>query len=198
MVSFWLAELSYVGGDLPTAKSHMLAGLDASMEKVTSSFDSGNENEAVAIASHRATIESAFDAAASTSRDGATAGYTVSADPISSVRSFMPPLISFLGGARIRAPPAQVWRAVHTRRRFSHYLAATLPAPQKRDEVILVHACDVESLSVALRHPSGQNFAIADPAHVDATDTKFGGKIGDSTLQNVQTDDVNDVCPICR
>ena len=65
MVSFWLAELSYVGGDLPTAKSHMLAGLDASIEKVTSSFDSGNENEAAAIASHRATIESAFDAAVS-------------------------------------------------------------------------------------------------------------------------------------
>lgn len=67
MVSFWLAELSYVGGDLPTAKSHMLDGLDASMLKVTSSYDSDNANEATVIASHRATIESAFDAAASNS-----------------------------------------------------------------------------------------------------------------------------------
>ena len=62
--------------------------------------------------------------------------------------------------------------------------------------MVLVDAGDAESLSVALRHPPGQNFAVPYPAHVDARDTKSGRKVGDYTLQIVQTDDVNDVCPI--
>ena len=51
-------------------------------------------------------------------------------------------------------------------------------------------------LSVTLRHASGQNFPIAYPAHVDATNTKSGRKVGDDTLQIVKTDDVNNVCTL--
>ena len=62
--------------------------------------------------------------------------------------------------------------------------------------MILVQACNVKGVSGALRQPSGQNFAMAYPAHVDATDTESGGPVGDSIVQIVQTDDVNDVSPI--
>ncbi|MEC8493603.1 MAG: hypothetical protein VXZ39_01695, partial [Planctomycetota bacterium] len=57
-----------------------------------------------------------------------------------------------------------VRRALHAGRRFSNSeipawdLAAALPAPQQRHEVILVHTSDVESFSLALRFISRQNF----------------------------------------
>lgn len=67
MVNFWLAELAYKSGNLTEAKAQMMSGLEASMEKVTTFYDSEDDGLDRAISEHAAGISAAFDAAASDS-----------------------------------------------------------------------------------------------------------------------------------
>jgi len=67
MVNFWLAELAYKSGNLAEAKAQMMSGLEASMDKVTTFYDSEDDNLERAISDHAASISDAFDAATSDS-----------------------------------------------------------------------------------------------------------------------------------